>query len=334
MFCCPVLLKQNTSLYQENNKIKNLICSIVSSLVKTNRKKKKKNMRRFSLNIKSISSVRSITSEALDRATNARRAINALWSKHANDVVSPLAAGGSTPTEFNEASENIDLCASSVRQLMDQFKMTPQVARDEDITHALGGGFEKLLVLLVPLSPENVPYLERLLLMAARSQFEITIRTVQHLFARTRTYAEALTLFNLFRTCHVKMNMHAYYSMVYCLQRLEEESWAIRFREQSQERERTVSAMPEKERAKLVDPEDAAAPSLQALEFILRGCDNQLLPESKPWLGRIAFADAEPGVAPTKTSDFDALGSAWAKRFRGETDSQLGKSDVKKKQSQ
>lgn len=261
---------------------------------------------------------RGITTDALERATNARRNINALWAKHANDVVSPLSSSSSSSSSSKiQSIESIESCGASARQLMDQFKMTPQVPRDEDITHALGGTFEKLLVLLVPLSPENVHYVERLLLMAARSEYEITINTVQHLFARTRTYAEALTLFNLFRTCHVKMNMHAYYSMVYCLQRLEEESWAIRFREQTVEREKILSSQ-RNNSSNDKEPEDASAPSLQALEFILKGCDNQLLPESKPWLGRVAFSDAAPDVAATKTSDFDALGSAWAKRFRGE----------------
>lgn len=271
-----------------------------------------------------------ISTEALDRATNARHAINVLWQKHANDVVSPLASpknsASSSPTvAFNENLENIEACSYAARLTMDRFKMTPQTPRDEDITHALGGGFEKILILLVPLSPENVSYVERLLLMAARAQYEINIRTIQHLFARTRTYAEALTLFNLFRTCHVKMNMHAYYSMVYCLQRLEEESWAIRFREQTLEREKKIASTPAA--AANATPEDATAASVQALEFILKGCENQLLPESKPWLGRVAFADAEVGVAPTKTSDYDALGSSWARRFRGEEEV---KSSVKK----
>lgn len=304
-------------------------------------------MRRFSSNLKTFSFVgihsssninntlftsssRGISTEALERATHARRTINALWTKHANDVVSPLSSSTtSTSSKKNQSEENIESCGASARQLMDQFKMTPQVPRDEDITHALGGTFEKLLVLLVPLSPENVHYVERLLLMAARSQYEITINTVQHLFARTRTYAEALTLFNLFRTCHVKMNMHAYYSMVYCLQRLEEESWAIRFREQTVEREKILAS--NKNGNQNLEPEEASAPSLQALEFILKGCDNQLLPESKPWLGRVAFADAAPDVAATKTSDFDALGVAWAKRFRGEDEFSVSSKNNNKK---
>ena len=277
-------------------------------------------MRRFTLNLPSVSCARSISTEALERATTARRTINALWSKHSNDVISPLSSSSSSSSSSPniQSIESIESCGAAARQLMDQFKMTPQIPRDEDITHALGGSFEKLLVLLVPLSPENVHYVERLLLMAARSQYEITIHTVQHLFARTRTYAEALTLFNLFRTCHVKMNMHAYYSMVYCLQRLEEESWAIRFREQTVEREKILSSSSSSTSNQELSPEQNAAPSLQALEFILKGCDNQLLPESKPWLGRVAFSDAAPEVAATKNSDFDALGSAWAKRFRGE----------------
>lgn len=282
----------------------------------------------------------SISTEALDRATNARHAINVLWQKHSNDVVSPLASPSSASTTdpsiaFNENMENIESCSSSARLIMDRFKMTPQTPRDEDITHALGGGFEKILILLVPISPENVSYIERLLLMAARAQYEINIRTIQHLFARTRTYAEALTLFNLFRTCHVKMNMHAYYSMVYCLQRLEEESWAIRFREQTLEREKKNTSKigedsNDDSQQQQTTPEDAAAPSIQALEFILKGCENQLLPESKPWLGRVAFADAEVGVAPTKTSDYDALGSAWTKRFRGEDVKSSSKKEMKK----
>jgi hypothetical protein len=289
-----------------------------------------------------VSAHRWLSAEAIDRAGNARRGILALWARHGDDVVSPLASPSAETGVKQQLDQNADRaerCSRDARTLMDQFRLTPQVARDDDITHALGDALEKLLIMLVPLKPaatgtaaggDNAAYVERLLLMAARAQYEIPIRTVQHVFARTATYAEALTLFHLFRTCHVRMNMHAYYAMVQCLQRLEEESWALRFREEFDERVRTVAATTaggasaaaagseEVSDGAALAPEAAAAPSLQALEFILRGCEGQLLPEAKPWLGRVAFADAGEGVAPTRTSDYDALGATWAQRFRGQ----------------
>lgn len=290
-------------------------------------------LRRFTLPaaLVSATSLRCISAESIDRVGQARVAINNLWAQHGNDPISPLSAihnEGARLDAPSEANARIAECAAAARGIMDTFKLSPQVARDEDITSALGDALERLLLLLVPLEPESVPYVERALLMAARAQHELGIRTVQHLFARTRTYAEALTLFHLLRQCHVKMNMHSYYAMVFCLQRLEEESWALRFREEamqrrgklSQKKQSEASSAAEHKSGKQQLPEDASEPSVQALTFILSGCDNQLLPESKPWIGRVAFSDAEGSYsldATTKTADhFDQLSNDWAARFR------------------
>jgi hypothetical protein len=269
---------------------------------------------------------RFLSAEGLERAGAARAQINALWAEHGNDPVSPLSAvhneHSQLPASPSEVDARIAQCAAAARALMDQFKLTPQVPIEEDVTSALGDAFERLLLLLVPLESESVPYVERALMMAARSRYELSIRAVQHLFARTRTYAEALTLFHLLRQCQVKMTMHSYYAMIFCLQRLEEESWALKFREETIRRGKqnnNEKAAEGKDRG-LVEPGDVSAPSVQGLEFILRGCDNQLLPESKPWLGRVAFSDAEGAYsfdATTKSADsFDALGRDWAQRFK------------------
>ena len=145
-------------------------------------------------------------------------------------------------------------------------------------------------------SPKSVEYFERMLAVAARNGTELSIRTIQHLFARCRKYSEALTVFHALRKAGVRMNMHAYYAMCFCLQRLEEESWAIKMRE-------------------AIAESDEVSP--QAVQFVLDGCPNQLLPENKPWLGRIVFADADPESATTKgaAADFDAFGRKWTARY-------------------
>ncbi len=63
---------------------------------------------------------------------------------------------------------------------------------------------------------------------------------------------------------------------------------------------------------------DAAPLTSAALDYIARGCDNQLLPESKPWLGRVLFEKHEiPGANGAQTDyDFDLTGEKWIERYK------------------
>ncbi len=232
-----------------------------------------------------------LSTEAMERSNTLRSEINALW--RANSMVS------SPISEAVHGADEVTSKGSSAaaRALMDKYAVAPETARDEDVTTALGEAFDRLLLLLVPFdTPGASEYFDRLLQVAAKNDLELTIRTVQHVFARCATYSEALAVFHAMRKAGVRMNMHAYYAMLFCLQRLEEESWAVKFRDDIARN----------------DEVDA-----QALQFILDGAPGQLLPENKPWLGRVVFADADPEGATTDgtRADYDALGKQWATRY-------------------
>ena len=229
-----------------------------------------------------------LSAAALTGAAATREAIHQCWRAQSDD-----------PSTF-EAHR-----LPKLRKLMDDAQLSPAVARDDDISAALGESMDRLLLLLVPLDPETTPYFKRLLELRGRNGLELPIRTIQHLFARVPSYGDAMALFHLMRTCNVNMNMHSYLSMVYCLQRLEEEGVAKKLARGGGGGDFSSSSV--------VTPE--------SMHFIVNGCDNQLVPEKKPWIGRVMFADADEadtGAASRRdpNDDYDALGIAFAERFR------------------
>lgn len=217
-----------------------------------------------------------LSAEGLKRAADTRRHLNALW------------ANASGLSQSQRAAE--------VRAAMDTAALSVDTPREEDVTRALGEGFDRLLLMLVPLEPESQPYLERALSLAGRAGIELSLRTVQHLFARVASYSQAIQVFHTMRQCRVAMRVEAYHAMLFCLQRLEEESWCRRFNDDLRRTNNAVTS--------------------QALDFVVNGCENQLIPESKPWIGRVMFADTELGAKGTSDAEFDAMGAMWTQRFR------------------
>ncbi|EPY33785.1 hypothetical protein STCU_01981 [Strigomonas culicis] len=99
------------------------------------------------------------------------------------------------------------------------------------------------------------------------------------------------------------MSMETYHAMLYSLQRLEEEGWAQRLHAEFEAGGRTTI-------------------SERALDFVLRGVDSQLIPENKPWLGRVMFAEGggdRAAAARQFASTFDQLGKLWVQRYKGES---------------
>ena len=199
---------------------------------------------------------------------------------------------------------------AAVQKILDTYSISATTDRMQDVTPALGEATDRLLLLTVPLVDNNTDQLSTLLGVIARNGAPLSIRTVQHLFSRVATYPEAIAIFYAMRKKNVAMDMHAYHAMIYSLQRLEEESWAQRFAD-----ERKLSAA-----AAAATGEGAPAASFvseQAMDFIMNGTDNQLLPENKPWLGRMMFADCDEALAKTQTNEaFDSQGSFWVDRYR------------------
>lgn len=179
---------------------------------------------------------------------------------------------------------------------MKEFDINPATPRENDVIKGLGEAFDRLLLLTVPFSEKDGSMLlESLLTCAARQGREIPVRTIQHLFARCASYPEALAIFYAMRKCGIAMNMEAYYAMVYSLQRLEEESWALKF----------------------ADEVDATkSVSEQAFDFIVNGCENQLLPENKPWLGQVMYRDQDAASARLGKDAYDALSDKWLERYK------------------
>ena len=139
-------------------------------------------------------------------------------------------------------------------------------------------------------------YLRNLLRCVGRNGTPLELRTVQHLFARCFNYLQALALFDEIKLCGLSINVHVYYAMVFCLQRLEEESWGRQYYQERQRTQQTTEEM---------------------MNYCLTGVESQLIPENKAHLGRIMFADV-PQVFPYgKSSDFDATGKEFRARFEG-----------------
>ncbi|ORC87053.1 uncharacterized protein TM35_000242040 [Trypanosoma theileri] len=228
------------------------------------------------------SSTKSSTTDVytvMEKASAARGEIHELWLS-------------------TEATSDIEQRAQRVAELIEKYKLDPSTPREEDVSRGLGDAFDRLLLLCVPLgkdSAKSTEHLERLMHLAGRNGRELSVRTIQHLFARTDSFTEALAVFYAMRRCHVAMNMEAYYAMLYSLQRLEEEGWAQRFSEEY------------KEEGKL---------SEQAMDFVVKGINNALLPENKPWLGRVMFGDRDVPAQRRDGRDFDELSATWTQRYK------------------
>ncbi|CBH18167.1 hypothetical protein, conserved [Trypanosoma brucei gambiense DAL972] len=219
---------------------------------------------------------------AMELAAEARREIHELW----------LSA---------ETALEREKRVQQVAALIEKYKLDPSTPREADVSRGLGDAFDRLLLLCLPLGKtdaKGTDNLERLMHLAGRNGRELSVRTIQHLFARTDSFAEALAVFYTMRRCHVAMNMEAYYSMLYSLQRLEEEGWGQHFRNEYEEN---------------------GAPSEQAMDFIVKGISNALLPENKPWLGRVMFQDRNVPDRRYDTRDFDELDTAWTQRYKSGT---------------
>ncbi|CAJ1030105.1 hypothetical protein Q4I32_005426 [Leishmania shawi] len=238
----------------------------------------------------------------MERAADARREIYELWSstaraeEHVQSSATSMSANETAAAEAKAAEERCE----AVARLLDKHKLDPATPREEDVSRGLGDALDRLLLLCVPLSSRHgTDLLVKLMQVSARQGRQFSMRTIQHLFARTNSYAEALAVFYAMRRSNFAMSMEAYHAMLYSLQRLEEEGWAARFHE-----EFTAS--------------NGEAISEQALDFVLRGVDNQLMPENKPWLGRIMFAEVKDSVATQRQSmkSFDEMGQLWVQRYK------------------
>ncbi|RNF01400.1 hypothetical protein TraAM80_07051 [Trypanosoma rangeli] len=217
--------------------------------------------------------------DVMERAAEARREIHALWIS-------------------TEAIPDPDKRVRCVAALIEKYNLDPATPREKDVSRGLGDAFDRLLLLCLPLGKDatkSTNDLELLMHLAGRNGRELSVRTIQHLFARTDSFSEALAVFYAMRRCHVAMNMEAYYAMLYSLQRLEEEGWAQRFREECEEQGRI---------------------SEQAMDFVLKGVNNALLPENKPWLGRVMFGDRDIPAQRRGADDYDALSAMWTGRYR------------------
>ncbi|KAG5498390.1 hypothetical protein JIQ42_03196 [Leishmania sp. Namibia] len=241
----------------------------------------------------------------MERAVDARREIYELWSRTAAAEEHAQASPTFTSTDEAAAAEvkAAEERWEAVAALLDKYKLDPATPREDDISRGLGDALDRLLLLCVPLSPKHgTDLLVKLMHVSARQGRQLSMRTIQHLFARTNSYAEALAIFYAMRRSNFAMSMEAYHAMLYSLQRLEEEGWAARFHEE-------------------FAASNGEAVSEQALDFILRGVDNQLMPENKPWLGRIMFAEVKDNQATKRQSiaSFDEMGQLWVQRYKNGT---------------
>lgn len=247
------------------------------------------------------------TVHVMERAADARREIHDLWSRTAalEEEQQQKAAASSLSTEELSAAEAkmAEERSAAVAALLAKYELDPTTAREADVSRGLGDALDRLLLLCVPLSTTHgTDLVLRLMQVCARQGRQLSMRTIQHLFARTNSYAEALALFYAMRRSNFAMSMEAYHAMLYSLQRLEEEGWAQRFHDEYR-------------------ASNGQEISEQALDFVLRGVDNQLMPENKPWLGRVMFAEVKDNAAAQKQSraSFDEMGQLWVERYKSGT---------------
>ncbi|KAL7699501.1 hypothetical protein NQL31_004714 [Lotmaria passim] len=242
----------------------------------------------------------------MERAAEARREIHELWNRTAaaeeqqqRTTATSASAPGTEEAHAAEEKMAEERCAA-VAALLEKYQLDPTTAREADVSRGLGDALDRLLLLCVPLSStHSTELLTKLMQVCARQGRQLSMRTIQHLFARTNSYAEALAIFYAMRRSNFAMSMEAYHAMLYSLQRLEEEGWAQRFHDEYVE-----------SKGQMI--------SEQALDFVLRGVDNQLMPENKPWLGRVMFAEVKDNPAAQKQSraSFDEMGKLWVERYK------------------
>lgn len=271
----------------------------------------------------------------------------------------------------------------ALQHLLKKYSLGIRTPLEEDVGRGLGDALDRLILMCVPLPPlryggtlrslkheqedkiqgeikeeeeeeDPLGVLLQVLQIASRQGRRLTVRLVQHLFARTNSYAEALSVFYTLRRAHFAMNMETYHAMLYSLQRLEEEGWAKRFREEYLQRlesftnaQKGVGGEADMENVEERstqrgerEKESCKGISEQGLEFILRGVESPLLPENKPWIGQIMYgSDAggrereeertlgnrnSHGAATSTvaaqirqtTKSWDELGELWVQRYK------------------
>lgn len=272
----------------------------------------------------------------------------------------------------------------ALQHLLRKYQLDIRTPLEEDVGRGLGDALDRLILLCVPLPrmrygggipgsaakeslechargargeevDDPLGVLLQVLQVASRHGRRLTVRLIQHVFARTSNYTEALGVFHTLRRAHFAMNMETYHAMLYSLQRLEEEGWAKRFQEEYFQRVHLAKSS--KEGAKRSSPSaetdeetsvnTEATPhegvSEQGLEFILRGVESPLLPENKPWIGQIMYGNGaggreeeeeeilrsgKGGEAPVVTTStaaaqmrqtaksWDELGELWVNRYK------------------
>ena len=248
------------------------------------------------------------TSGFLSRCATARMKINTLWNLSMEENPRYQVEPHSGPSE-----QALDFSPYTALELFKSLEMDMKITRDEDITRGLGEAVDRLIVLLVKavahylhekevnadvqckLSQEEVfQAIPTMLQSIARNGLSLERRTIQQVFASCYNYGQALSIFEEIKICGMTIDASVYYIMIYCLQRLDEESWG-----------RTFS----NERCSMKDI------SLEAMKFVLHGAPNQLLPDNKPHLGRVMFSDAVDINSTKRACDFDASGKDWHKRW-------------------
>lgn len=285
----------------------------------------------------------------LEKAAALRREIHEIWA-HPEDSweeqralwESQNADGGSTDTsdsifgKFPTVSPGLSRYEKQsmlARALLDKHSdvFSTTISRDEDVTRALGEAFDRLLLMQVPLleNGANTTHLQTLLNIAGKNGRELPVKLIQHLFSRCSCYPEAIALLYAMRFANINMSVDSYYAMIFSLQRLDEEAWCLRYREEAianrakakESLSSSSHARDSKAKSSSSTPAQQQFPlSTKALDFIVFGSDNQLLPESKPWIGRGIFtAEDEHGAAASRrntTKDYDSMGAQWLRRLK------------------
>lgn len=284
----------------------------------------------------------------------ARRAILHLWRQVSQSEMGDESHRSSSRQQGAEKSEEdtplspAERCAA-VEGILNEYQLDGPSSFAATVGAELGESLDRLLLLCVPLSltlgddtQRSLQVLERVLSLHCRGGRSLSVRAVQHLFARTESYAEALAVFHTMRCAHVALNMETYYAMLYALQRLEEEGWALQFRNRLLEQEElklasastkaaatanTRSTATTEDDGPITSQEDQAMVTEQAIDFVMRGIASPLMPENKPWLGSLLYPSSSPGLqADSAThpsavkqtaSRWDDYGKLWLQRYKG-----------------
>eukprot|EP00009_Paramoeba_aestuarina_P005616 CAMPEP_0201519978 /NCGR_PEP_ID=MMETSP0161_2-20130828/10395_1 /ASSEMBLY_ACC=CAM_ASM_000251 /TAXON_ID=180227 /ORGANISM="Neoparamoeba aestuarina, Strain SoJaBio B1-5/56/2" /LENGTH=220 /DNA_ID=CAMNT_0047918187 /DNA_START=358 /DNA_END=1020 /DNA_ORIENTATION=+ len=208
-------------------------------------------------------------------------------------------------------TENFHSLIRSVLDVIDSLALDPSSPIEDDISKGFGESLDRLLILTVKasgwclqesahgevgntVSNSLSTALPKLLGCVSRHGIALDIKTVQHMFSSCYNYAQALTVFEEIKLCGMKMDSGVYYAMIYCLQKLDEESWGRTFHKERMATQKTSSA---------------------AMKFVLHGSDAQLLPENKPHIGRVMYADVHQAFPHGKSHDYDACGKEWDRSY-------------------